>query len=68
VTSSRDLYTVTQGLAVTGRASGIHVGVVLTTAVMAILPVIIVLPVLAAPYHPWHRIDRDQGIATPCLV
>jgi multiple sugar transport system permease protein len=42
VTSSRDLYTVTQGLAVAGRASGIHVGVALATAVMAILPVIIV--------------------------
>lgn len=41
VTSSRDLYTVTQGLAVAGRASGIHAGVALATAVMAILPVIV---------------------------
>ena len=41
VTSDRKLYTVTQGLALAGRASGIHVGVALATAVMAILPVIV---------------------------
>lgn len=41
VTSDRDLYTVTQGLALAGRASGIHVGVALATAVMAIVPVIV---------------------------
>lgn len=42
VTSSRDMYTVTQGLAVAGRGSGIHTGIALATAVMAILPVIVV--------------------------
>ena len=41
VTSSRDLYTVTQGLALAGKSSGIYVGVALATAVMAILPVIV---------------------------
>jgi multiple sugar transport system permease protein len=41
VTSSRDLYTVTLGLAIAGRGSGIHVGVALATAVMAIVPVIV---------------------------
>lgn len=41
VTSDRNLYTVTQGLALAGRSSGIKVGVALATAVMAILPVII---------------------------
>jgi len=40
VTSSRDLYTVTQGLALAGKSSGVYVGVALATAVMAILPVI----------------------------
>lgn len=46
VTSSRDLYTVTQGLALAGKASGVHVGVALATAVMAILPVILAYLVL----------------------
>ncbi len=41
ITSDRNLYTVTQGLALAGRSSGIHVGVALATAVMAILPVIL---------------------------
>ena len=41
VTSSRDMYTVTQGLAIAGRRSGIYTGVALATAVMAILPVIV---------------------------
>lgn len=41
VTSSRDLYTVTQGLALAGRSQGIYTGVALATAVMAILPVIL---------------------------
>lgn len=41
ITSDRNLYTVTQGLALAGRASGIKVGVTLATAVMAILPVIV---------------------------
>lgn len=41
VTSSRDLYTVTQGLALAGKSSGVYVGVALATAVMAILPVIV---------------------------
>ena len=41
VTSSRDLYTVTLGLAIAGRGTGIHTGVALATAVMAILPVIV---------------------------
>lgn len=42
VTSSRDLYTVTLGLAIAGRGTGIHIGIALATAVMAILPVIVV--------------------------
>jgi multiple sugar transport system permease protein len=41
VTSSRELYTVTQGLALEGRSQGIYTGVALATAVMAILPVIL---------------------------
>ena len=41
VTSSRDMYTVTQGLALAGKSSGVYTGVALATAVMAILPVII---------------------------
>jgi ABC-type glycerol-3-phosphate transport system permease component len=41
ITSDRELYTVTQGLALAGRSSGIKVGVALATAVMAILPVIL---------------------------
>jgi multiple sugar transport system permease protein len=41
VTSSRDMYTVTQGLALAGKSSGIYTGVALATAVMAILPVIV---------------------------
>jgi multiple sugar transport system permease protein len=40
VTSSRDLQTVTQGLALAGRSQGIYTGVALATAVMAIVPVI----------------------------
>jgi len=46
VTSSRDLYTVTQGLALAGKSSGVHVGVALATAVMAILPVIVAYLIL----------------------
>lgn len=41
VTSNRELYTVTQGLAIAGRSQGIYTGVALATAVMAILPVIV---------------------------
>jgi multiple sugar transport system permease protein len=41
VTTDRDLFTVTQGLAISGRAQGTYTGVNLATAVMAILPVII---------------------------
>lgn len=41
VTSSRDLYTVTQGLALAGKSSGVYTGVALATAVMAILPVVV---------------------------
>jgi multiple sugar transport system permease protein len=41
VTSSRDMYTVTQGLALAGKSSGVYTGVALATAVMAILPVIV---------------------------
>jgi multiple sugar transport system permease protein len=41
VTSNRDLFTVTQGLAMAGRSQGIYTGVALATAVMAILPVIV---------------------------
>jgi multiple sugar transport system permease protein len=41
VTSDRNMYTVTQGLAIAGRGQGIYVGVALATAVMAILPVIV---------------------------
>ena len=41
VTSNRDLFTVTQGLALAGRSQGIYTGVALATAVMAILPVIV---------------------------
>ncbi len=46
VTSDRDLFTVTQGLAMAGRGQGIYTGVALATAVMAILPVILVYLVL----------------------
>jgi multiple sugar transport system permease protein len=35
------MYTVTQGLALAGKSSGVYTGVALATAVMAILPVII---------------------------
>ncbi|MBO3749275.1 carbohydrate ABC transporter permease [Streptosporangiaceae bacterium NEAU-GS5] len=42
VTSERDMYTVTQGLALSGRSTGIHTGVALATATMAILPVMII--------------------------
>jgi multiple sugar transport system permease protein len=41
VTSKREMYTVTQGLAAAGRSQGIYTGVALATAVMAILPVIV---------------------------
>ncbi len=41
VNSRRDLYTVTQGLAMAGRDQGIFTGVAMATAAMAILPVII---------------------------
>lgn len=41
VNSDRNLYTVTQGLAIAGRDQGIFVGVAMATAAMAILPVII---------------------------
>jgi ABC-type multidrug transport system fused ATPase/permease subunit len=41
VTSNRDFFTVTQGLALAGRSQGIYTGVALATAVMAILPVIV---------------------------
>lgn len=42
VISDRDLYTVTLGLAMAGRASGIFTGVALATASLAILPVVII--------------------------
>jgi multiple sugar transport system permease protein len=41
VNSDRNLYTVTQGLAIAGRDQGIFVGVAMATAAMAILPVIV---------------------------
>lgn len=41
VISSRELYTVTLGLAIAGRANGIYTGVALATATVAILPLII---------------------------
>jgi multiple sugar transport system permease protein len=41
VTSDRNLFTVTQGLAISGRSQGTYTGVNLATAVMAILPVIV---------------------------
>lgn len=46
VTSKRELFTVTQGLALAGRTQGIYTGVALATAVMAILPVIVAYLVL----------------------
>jgi multiple sugar transport system permease protein len=46
VTSKREMYTVTQGLAAAGRGQTIYTGVALATAVMAILPVIIVYLIL----------------------
>jgi multiple sugar transport system permease protein len=46
VTSDRNLFTVTQGLAISGRAQGTYTGVNLATAVMAILPVIIAYLIL----------------------
>jgi multiple sugar transport system permease protein len=46
VTSDRDLFTVTQGLAISGRSQGTYTGVNLATAVMAILPVIVAYLVL----------------------
>jgi multiple sugar transport system permease protein len=41
VNSDRNMYTVTQGLAIAGRDQGIFTGVAMATAAMAILPVII---------------------------
>jgi ABC-type glycerol-3-phosphate transport system permease component len=41
VISNRDLYTVTLGLAVAGRSSGIFTGVALATAALAVLPLIV---------------------------
>jgi len=41
VNSDRNLYTVTQGLAIAGRSQGIATGVAMATAAMAILPVIV---------------------------
>jgi multiple sugar transport system permease protein len=41
VISDRNLYTVTLGLATTGRSSGIYTGVALATAAIAVLPLII---------------------------
>jgi multiple sugar transport system permease protein len=41
VNSKRELYTVTQGLAIAGRDQGIFTGVAMATAAMAILPVLI---------------------------
>ena len=41
VISDRSMYTVTQGLAIAGRSQGVYTGVALATAVMAILPVMI---------------------------
>ncbi|WP_170322884.1 carbohydrate ABC transporter permease [Acrocarpospora macrocephala] len=46
VTSERDMYTVTQGLAMAGRSTGIHTGVALATATMAVLPVMIIYVIL----------------------
>jgi multiple sugar transport system permease protein len=46
VISDRDMYTVTQGLALAGRSQGVYTGVALATAVMAILPVMAVYLVL----------------------
>jgi multiple sugar transport system permease protein len=42
VISDRQMYTVTQGLALAARSQGIYTGVALATAVMAILPVMAV--------------------------
>ena len=41
VTSDRNLFTVTQGLALEGHSQGTYTGVALATAVLAILPVIV---------------------------
>ncbi|MEQ1768713.1 MAG: carbohydrate ABC transporter permease [Devosia sp.] len=41
VTTDRNLFTVTQGLAMAGRSQGVYTGVALATTVMAILPVIL---------------------------
>ena len=41
VNSDRNLYTVTQGLAMAGRSQGTFVGVAMATAAMAIGPVLI---------------------------
>jgi multiple sugar transport system permease protein len=59
VISDQNLYTVTQGLAMAGRASGIFTGVALATAGLAIMPVIVVYLVLQR-----HII---QGVATSGL-
>jgi multiple sugar transport system permease protein len=59
VISDRSMYTVTQGLAIAGRSQGIYTGVALATAVMAILPVMIIYLLLQR-----HII---RGIATTGL-
>lgn len=41
VNSDRNLYTVTQGLAMAGRSGGLYTGVAMATAAMAVLPVIV---------------------------
>jgi multiple sugar transport system permease protein len=41
VISDRDLYTITFGLAMTGRSQGIYTGVALATSAIAILPIMI---------------------------
>jgi multiple sugar transport system permease protein len=46
VISNRDMYTVTQGLAIAGRGQGIYTGVALATAALAIVPLIVVYLVL----------------------
>ncbi len=46
VISNRNLYTVTQGLAIAGRGQGIFTGVALATAALAIVPVMVVYLIL----------------------
>ena len=62
VTSSRDLYTVTLGLAIAGRGDRHpyrrrprHRGDGNSAGDRP-------LPLLAALHHPWHRSDRHQGL------